>query len=199
MLKTNTLLPSVIASILIGTGLAHADMVETKFKVTGRYYDGAGNTKKLVKTRAFIQYDDGATVLDQVKGSDCVVSAGRKDALSFWTEADSKRCVSTKNYVVTSEEAIQEIFYRPTEFQLLGKPNLLATLTRMIDDGASLTNQTSNDKIDSLGVRSILRNAIGTLTKLQTISLVGATTFRLQGASAEKFVITFEPVATRKL
>ncbi|MBS1962289.1 MAG: hypothetical protein JST04_08745 [Bdellovibrionales bacterium] len=199
MISARNVLLSVLGSLVLSTGLAHADLVETKLKVTGRYYDGAGNTKKLVKTRAFIQYDDEATVLDQAKNSDCLVSAGKEDLLSLWSDADSKRCVSTKNYIVTSEEAIQEILYRPTEFQLLGKPNLLDTLTKMIQDGASLTNQTSNDKTDGLGVRAILRNTIGTLTKLHTISLVGPTTFRLQGSTAEKFVITLEPVSTRKL
>lgn len=194
-----TFLFSVLATFVLGAGLARAELVETKFKVTGRYYDGAGSTKRLVKTRAFIQYDDAAKVIDQIKNSDCLVAAGKEDLLSLWTDADAKRCVSTKNYVVTSEEAIQEILYRPTEFQLLGKPNLLDRLTKMIQQGASLTNQTANDQVDGLGVRAILRNTLGSLTKLHTISLVNKTTFRLQGEGAEKFVITLEPVSTRSL
>jgi hypothetical protein len=188
----------IFGGLAVTMGIAHADLVETKFKVTGRYYDGSGNSKKLVKTRAFIQYDTNATILSQMKTIDCLVVAGKSDALSLWSESQSHLCVSTKGFVVTSEDAVIELFYRPTEFQLFG-PSELKAITDMIAAGATVSGETEKDTGNAGALRAAVRNALGNATKTQTISLVGKTTFRLQGKGTEKVVIELEPVKTKIL
>lgn len=182
---------------LFASMAANASIVETKFKVSSRFYDELGNTKKLVNTRAFIRYNPDASVLSPSAKDDCLVSSGKSDLLSLFTEADRAPCISSKTFVITSRDIVVDMFYRPAIFTMF--PDYIDEVYQIIKDDGKINGKTEND-VGTLGsIRSILRNLLANAAEAQTISTVGRTVFELKGNGKAKFVIELEPVKTKLL
>ncbi len=182
---------------LFASMAANASIVETKFKVTSRFYDELGNTKKLATTRAFIRYNPEASVLSPSAKDDCLVSSGKSDLLSLFTEADRSPCISSKTFIITSQDIVVDMFYRPAIFTLF--PDYISEVGDILRDNGKINGKTEND-VGTLGsIRSILRNVIANAVEAQTISTIGRTVFELKGNGKAKFVIELEPVKTKLL
>ena len=186
----------LLALATFATFAAQADILETKFKVTGRYYDELGNTRKLTPTRAFIRYNSEAGLLSQSAKSDCLVMSGKSDIASIWTEADKSECISNKSYVITSEEIIVDMFYRPAIFSL---HNDIDNVYDLLVADAVVTGKTDNDAGLTGSLRASIRNFLGNATRMQTISLEETTQFTLKAQGRAKFLIELEPVKTKML
>ena len=182
---------------LFATMTAHASIVETKFKVTSRFYDELGNTKKLVNTRAFVRYNPAASVLSSSAKDDCLVSAGKSDVLSLFTEADRASCISSKTFVITSKDIIIDMFYRPTIFTLF--PDYISEVYEIIRDNGQVKGRTASDTGILGSLRSIVRNTLANAAEAQVISTVERTVFELKGDGKAKFIIELEPVKTKLL
>jgi hypothetical protein len=176
---------------------ASASILETKFKVTSRYYDQDGSTSKLVNTRAFVRYNPEASILSQSAKDDCLVMSGKKDILTFFTKPDIASCISNKTFVITSEDIIVDMFYLPTTWSFFN--DRISDVYNIIRDNGNVTSKTEKDEGSFGSVRALLRNSIANAAEAQTISLVGRTTFTLKGNGRAKFVIELEPVKTKKL
>ena len=186
-----------IATLFFSLG-ANASIVETKFKVTSRYYDEDGNTKKLVNTRAFIRYSPEASVLSADAKDNCLVQSGKADIAGVFLEAEKANCISSKTFVITSEEIVIDMFYRPTMYSLF-KDRISDVSEIRINQNGKVTGETERDSGAIGSIRSMLRNSVANAVEAQTISLVGRTVFTLKGNSKAKFIIELEPVETKVL
>jgi hypothetical protein len=185
-----------MATFFITLG-AKASIVETKFKVTSRYYDEEGNTKKLVNTRAFIRYSPEASVLSDEARDNCLVQSGKADIAGVFLEAEKANCISSKTFVVTSEDIVIEMFYRPTMYSFF--KDRISDVSEIINQNGKVSGVTERDAGVLGSVRSMLRNSVANAVEAQTISLVGRTVFTLKGKSKAKFIIELEPVETKVL
>ncbi len=174
-----------------------AELVETKFKVSARYFDENGEMRKLINTRAFIRYDNEADLLSNSAKSDCLVISGKKDIASVFTEVDKDSCISNKTYVITSKDIIVDMIYRPTIFSFF-HDDIARVYNILIDDGV-IISKTSNDQGTLGSIRAFLRNSLVNAVDVHTISLVGETEFTLKGDGKAKFVIDLEPISTKFL
>lgn len=189
-------------AVLFTTG-ARADLVETKFKVTGSFYDEIGNAKKFVKTRAFVRYDTDAEIFSESAKKNCRVTSGKTDALSLWTEEDSYECISNKTFVIVDENAVVDMFYRSAGFSFLSTLFAEKSLTDQVsdirEDAGTVVNYMQKDQGDVGTLRARIRKILSQASKTQTISLSGRTKFVLKGKGNAKCVIELEPVKLKTL
>jgi hypothetical protein len=176
---------------------ARATVVETKFKVTSRFYDEFGNSSKLLNTRAFIRYNPEANILSPSAKDDCLVSSGKGDILSLFTAADRASCISSKSFVITSKDIIIDMFYRPAIFTLY--PDYISEVFEIIKDNGKIQSKTSSDAGVLGSLRAIVRNSFNNATDAQIISTMNRTVFELQGNGKAKFVIELQPEKTKFL
>jgi hypothetical protein len=182
---------------LFATMAAHASIVETKFKVTSRFYDELGNTKKLVNTRAFIRYNPEATIFSSSAKDDCLVSSGKSDILSLYTEPDRASCISSKTFVITSRDIVLDMFYRPAIFSLFS--DYISEVYDIEKDNGKIKGRTASE-VGLIGsLRSIIKNTLANAAEAQVISTVDRTVFELKGDGRAKFIIELEPVKTKLL
>ena len=180
--------------------IAHAEIVETKFNVTGSYYNAEGLAKRLVRTRTFIRYDNNASLISQSAKDNCLISVGKKDIGTFWETPDTYACVSGKTYVITSSEALEAIFTNPTIYTLFSLTNLIdAVYDNIVFKGGEVTRQEKSDESEFEWIRAKSLKLFNSTTATQNISLIASSTFEFKGTQAEKMVITLEPVRTRAL
>jgi hypothetical protein len=198
--RTEALLKNLILFSLTTMFLsltASASIMETKFKVTSRYYDKDGSTSKLINTRAFVRYNPEASILSQSAKDDCLVMSGKNDILSLFVKPDIASCISNKTFVITDEDIIVDMFYLPTTWSFFH--DRISDVYDIIKDDGKITSKTEKDQGAFGSVRALLRNSIANAAEAQTISLVGRTVFTLKGNGSAKFVIELEPVKTKLL
>lgn len=175
------------------SGLATAAVVETKFKVTSRYYDEFGETRKLPKTRAYVRYNNAVDIMSPLAKEDCLVSSGKNDIFSLFTESENAQCVSSQNFVITTNDIVKEMFFRPFMFSLRDDLYIYQGIDA---NGGVITSSTARDVGDLGLLRLIIRNLFNGIAKTQTISLVGPTIFTFKGTGKSKIVMELEPVKT---
>jgi hypothetical protein len=176
---------------------AQAAIVETKFKVTTRFYDESGETRKLLNTRAFIRYNPEAGLLSPSAKEDCLVSSGKSDVLSLFTEADRASCISNKTYVITSQDIVLDMFYRPAIFTLF--PDYLSEVDQVIRDNGKIKGRTAKEVGLVGSLTSIARRYLAEVGDAHIISTEERTVFELKGHGKAKFIIELEPVKTKVL
>lgn len=181
----------------LGTLTAQAAIVETKFKVSTRFYDNFGETRKLLNTRAYVRYNNSVDALSDKAKDDCMVISGKKDFISLFSEVEKSECISNKTFVITTNDIIIDMIYRPATFDLFHDD--ITNISDILRDNGKITNATSNDQGHLGSIRSLIRNAFSKATETQTISLIGRTVFTLKGNNRAKFVMELEPVETKIL
>lgn len=183
--------------VLMGSFTSQAAIVETKFKVSTRFYDSSGETRKLLTTRAFVRYNDAVDALSKKAKEDCLVIAGKRDFLSLFTEVEKSECISNRTFVITTSDIILDMFYRPATFDIIHDD--LTNIADIVRDNGKITNATAKDQGHLGSIRSLIRNAFSSATETQTISLIGRTVFTLKGTGRAKFVMELEPVQSKIL
>jgi hypothetical protein len=181
----------------LGSLTAQAAIVETKFKVSTRYYDSVGETRKLLNTRAYIRYNNSVDALSKKAKDDCLVISGKKDFLSLFTEVEKSECISNKTFVITTNDIILDMIYRPATFDLIHDD--ITNVSDIVRDNGQITNATARDQGHLGSIRSLIRNAFSNATETQTISLIDRTVFTLKGNGRAKFMMELEPVETKIL
>lgn len=181
----------------IGSFSSQAAIVETKFKVSTRFYDSSGETRKLLTTRAFVRYNDSVDALSKKAKEDCLVISGKRDVLSLFTEVEKSECISNRTFVITTSDIILDMFYRPATFDIIHDD--LTNIAEIVRDNGKITNATAKDQGHLGSIRSLIRNAFSSATETQTISLIGRTVFTLKGTGRAKFVMELEPVQSKVL
>jgi hypothetical protein len=181
----------------LGSVGANAAIVETKLKVTTRYYDSFGETRKLLNTRAFVRYNNSVDALSSKAKDDCMVISGKRDFLSLFSEVEKSECISNKTFVITTSDIITDMIYRPATFDIIHDD--ISNIQEIIRDNGKITNATAKDQGHLGSIRSLIRNAFSSATETQTISLIGRTVFTLKGNGRAKFVMELEPIETKIL
>lgn len=175
----------------------YAAIVETKFKVTTRMYDEAGETRKLLGSRAFVRYNNSVSITSERAKDDCLVMSGKKDLFSLFSEGEKAECLSDRTYVITTNDIIVDMFYRPATFDPFHDD--ATTISDILVSGGKITNETAADVGRLGGLRALIRNAFSQATETQTISLIHRTIFTLKGNGRAKVVMELEPVETKVL
>ncbi|MCM0605969.1 MAG: hypothetical protein KA715_07745 [Xanthomonadaceae bacterium] len=188
---------TIVLFILLGFTSAQAAVVKTKFKVTGRYYDSTGDSKKLVRTRTFIKYDDAASILSAGASDNCEVTVGKNDIGSLWNGEEKSPCVSSKTFAIVPEDAVIDMFYQSAIFAAFDSDSV-SRVTR-IWMNSRVINGSMNAEASSLSgtLLSVARSYLGKATKTQVVSLKGETQFEMKSPSGERLVIKLTPVKTK--
>jgi hypothetical protein len=178
----------LLLAVLMSSFAAQAELVITEYKGKLRYHKINGKVKMFPPIRVTVTHDDRASLINGAAAKDCKIEIGKNDILSLGTETNSYDCIGSRNNILISREAIQDMYDRSAIFTL---NNHFERIDGMFD-GGTLTNNT----VGSSTTTNTLANLFNNYAETEILALRGMTHYTLTDANRrEKITLQLTAVA----